>query len=188
MSAFPLTCKVTTYHTQTYATTGGAPIASNYTDRDKNIRVCACTVLSARKHNIQCGRSLMMLPRATEECTDNGMISLPTFTTVVRSWFTNINRAKGQREELRLNIRRPLFVRQSFSQSGEGVRLLGSKERGTSTVESIQLGHALHNVLETVDTTGEKSSSSVRLFPSRVKAAAFSLAATKQTTQPSPLF
>lgn len=99
--------------------------------------------------NIQCVRSLMMLQIATEDCTNNGMSSLPMFTTVVRrqagSLIQNINRARAA-EELRLNILHPLFVNQSFSQSGEA-RLAGSKT-DTSTVESIQLGHALHNFLQ----------------------------------------
>lgn len=49
--------------------------------------------------NIQCVHSLMMIPLATEECTDDGMISLPMFTTVVGrradSLVQNINRARA---------------------------------------------------------------------------------------------
>lgn len=105
-----LTCKVTTYHTQTYATMVCAPITRNSIQRDKNMCVHMhhphgmwthkVSVLQCRTvRHLQCVPSLTMLPLATEECTDNVMISLPMFTTVVRrragSLIQNINRARA---------------------------------------------------------------------------------------------
>lgn len=98
---------------------------------------------------IQCVLSLMMLQLATEESkrhTDNGMISLPMFTTVVRrqacSLIQNINRM-GSIRNFKYSAS---ALCQSFSRSVE-FRQLGRKIIA-STVESIHLGHALHNILQ----------------------------------------
>lgn len=98
-----------------------------------------------------------MLQLATEGCTprtDNGMITLPMFTTVVRGQVDSLIQNINNRNRPKSSVKKCAWifcicsVSKSFNQAE--VRRLGQAKRTgrERTVESIQLGHALHSFLQ----------------------------------------